>query len=112
MKFTMLALTLGVATATEFKQMSVRADLDEPVQMTIRDDLDQPVEMSFRAIADIINSDPDSTWEANPESTRFDSVDDVANLCGTYLSDHPDYMRLPAAEEVFGEDYEVGWFVD
>jgi len=98
MKFTLFALSATVATATEFKQMSIRTDLDT---------VDEPVEMTFRTVADVINSDPESTWEANPDTDRFDSFDDVANLCGTYLSDHPDYFRLPSAEEVFGDEYEV-----
>jgi len=46
-------------------------------------------------------------WEANPDAVRFNTTDDVAALCGTWLSDHPDYFRLPSAEEVFGDDYTV-----
>eukprot|EP00591_Stephanopyxis_turris_P000804 CAMPEP_0195514890 /NCGR_PEP_ID=MMETSP0794_2-20130614/6138_1 /TAXON_ID=515487 /ORGANISM="Stephanopyxis turris, Strain CCMP 815" /LENGTH=348 /DNA_ID=CAMNT_0040643231 /DNA_START=66 /DNA_END=1112 /DNA_ORIENTATION=- len=61
----------------------------------------------FHKIADIVNN-ASPGWVANADAAAmFNSTDDVKNLCGTYLKDHPDYQRLPSAEEVFGEEYNV-----
>jgi cathepsin B len=59
----------------------------------------------FDAIQAKVNSG-DSTWvaDANVARDRFDSMDDVRALCGTFMSDHADYFRLPEASEVFSED--------
>merc|ERR1719261_1041626 len=59
----------------------------------------------FDSIEAHVNS-ADSTWvaDAATASDRFDSMDDVKALCGTFMSDHADYFRLPEASEVFSED--------
>jgi cathepsin B len=64
------------------------------------------VDESLVDIANKVNA-MGATWKADPNQTRFGNMDDVRQLCGTWLSDHPDYFRLPSAEEVFGADYKV-----
>jgi cathepsin B len=60
-------------------------------------------DVSFLDIAATVNS-ADAGWVAG-DTDRFDSMDDVKMLCGTFQSDHPDYFRLPEVEDVLGDDY-------
>jgi len=47
----------------------------------------------FEAIAEHVNSKK-TTWTAEAPS-RFNTTADAKALCGTWLSDHPNYFRLP-----------------
>lgn len=85
MKLTLATLMVASATATELTYSAPH---------------------EFADIAAHVNK-ADAGWVADPmASARFNSTDDVKMLCGTFLSDHPDYVRLPPVEEVV-EDYTV-----
>eukprot|EP01060_Flectonema_neradi_P026849 TRINITY_DN362_c0_g1_i10.p1 TRINITY_DN362_c0_g1~~TRINITY_DN362_c0_g1_i10.p1 ORF type:complete len:347 (+),score=89.19 TRINITY_DN362_c0_g1_i10:48-1043(+) len=47
----------------------------------------------FHHIVEKVNT-VQKTWVAEVPS-RFNATDDVARLCGTWLKDHPKYVRLP-----------------
>ena len=56
---------------------------------------------SLKEIADIVNADGSSAWVADPlAGGRFETVEDAAQLCGTWLKDHPNYLKLPEGSEV------------
>ena len=57
----------------------------------------------FEELVAKVNSNPKSSWKA-VVPTRFNSTEDVKTLCGTWLKDHPKYMRLP--EKKYDDNYD------
>jgi cathepsin B len=55
----------------------------------------QPTE--FHELVKTVNS-AQSSWTAEVPM-RFNNTADAAQLCGTWLKDHPKYFRLPEREE-------------
>ena len=58
----------------------------------------------FEELVATVNNNPKSSWKAELP-TRFNSTADAKILCGTWLKDHPKYMRLPERKYEDNYDY-------
>jgi cathepsin B len=54
-------------------------------------------------IAAIVNN-ANTTWTAEAPVDRFGSVDDVRNVCGTWLPGHPNYQKVDVPDYQFDEN--------
>ena len=95
MKFLVLTALFGSASALKTVEF---VGVDAPKTLEF-------VGTDLAYIANAVNA-AQSTWTADPEAARFASIEEAASLCGTYLSDHPDYFKLPDAADVL-DDFTV-----